>query len=43
MKTLILTAMLALTAASGVAVASQSAQAGGGKPTLPGGASFFGR
>jgi hypothetical protein len=35
MKTLILTAMLALTAASGVVVASQPAAAGGGAGVNP--------
>ena len=36
MKTLILTAMLALTAASGVVVAAQPAAAGGSTGTIPG-------
>ena len=35
MKTFILTAMLTLTAVSGVVVASQSAQAGGGAGANP--------
>jgi hypothetical protein len=37
MKTFILTAMLALTAVSGVVVASQTAQAGGGHVIIPSG------
>jgi hypothetical protein len=35
-KTLILTAMLALTAVSGVVAASQPAEAGGKPPIVPG-------
>ncbi len=35
MKTLILTAMLALTAVSGVVVASQTAEAGGKHTNIP--------
>jgi hypothetical protein len=37
MKTLILGLMLAVTAVSGVVVASQTAEAGGKKPVVPSG------
>ena len=40
MKTLILAAMMALTAVSGVVVASQTAEAGTKKPVIP---TFVGR